>query len=126
MKATMTPMQTAAMPAALIGAASQPNEIDLRRIARRLTGRARYRYVAPEVRPLAGGYQIVAPCCSRNIDAAGGVIDIARIEYDEAERRWNLYYKDHASDCWSLFIHSVRLERVMDSLNEDPLRVFWQ
>jgi hypothetical protein len=122
----MKAVAAAAMPAALIGAGRQPNEIDLRRIARLLAARVRYRYVAPEVRPCAGGYHIVAPCCSRRVDADGGLIDIARIEYDEAGRRWNLYYKDHASDSWSLFIHASRLDRLMDSLNEDPLRVFWQ
>lgn len=114
-----------AMPAALMGAARQPNEVDLRRIARRLATRKRYRYVAPAVQPCAGGYRIVSPCCSRNVDSDGGVIDIARIEYDEALRRWNLYYMDHAGGSWQLFMHAQQLERLMHSLNEDPQRLFW-
>jgi hypothetical protein len=34
------------------------------------------------VEPVAGGYRIVSPCCSRNIDQAVGLIDIARIEWE--------------------------------------------
>jgi hypothetical protein len=122
----MKPGAAMAMPAALIGAGRQPNEVDLRRIARRLDKRARYRYVAPKVQPCAGGYHIVSPCCSRNIDSGGGVIDIARIEYDETRRRWNLYYKDHAGNSWQLFMHTPQLDRLMECLNEDPQRLFWQ
>lgn len=127
MKPDAAPVVPMTLPAALFGAARQPNELDLRRIVRRLEARVRYRYVAPMVLPDTRGYTIVSPCCSRNIDAAGGVIDIARIEYDEAARRWSLYHKDHAADGgWRLFMQGEQLDAVMDSLNEDPQRVFWQ
>ena len=51
-----------------------PNDLDRKRIERALAKRARYRYVLPRVLPEARGYRIESPCCSRNIDAEGGVI----------------------------------------------------
>ncbi len=59
-----------------------PNEFDLKRITRMLEHRVRYRYVTPVVQPIEEGYLVVSPCCSRNIDDSGGIIDIARIKYD--------------------------------------------
>lgn len=123
---TVVPACGSVLPDVLYGAGSQPNELDLRRIVRRLEARVRYRYVAPQVQACAGGYRIASPCCSRNVDAAGGVIDIARIVYDEGARRWQLYYKNHADDTWQFFTDTEQLDQLMDSLNEDPLRVFWQ
>lgn len=124
--APVAPPASTALPAALFGVSRQPNELDLRRIVRRLAARLRYRYVAPLVEACEHGYRILSPCCSRNIDADGGIIDIARMEYDEATHGWNLYYKDHSSDKWLLFMHTAQLEQLMECLNEDPLRVFWQ
>ena len=54
-----------------------PNELDLRRIARAIQGRERYRYVKPHVIAAEAGYLVRSPCCSRNVDPAGGEIDIA-------------------------------------------------
>ncbi|BBO99664.1 DUF3024 domain-containing protein [Sulfuriferula nivalis] len=107
-------------------ACPHPNEFDLRRIARLLAQRVRYRYVEPEVQAIAGGYQIVSPCCSRNIDASGGTIDIARLEYVVQESLWRLYYKDHQRNMWQLHLEAPKLKMLITQLNEDPLRIFWQ
>jgi hypothetical protein len=108
------------------GGARQPNELDLRRILRLLRKRTRYRYVAAAVEPAVGGYRIVSPCCSRTIDHSGGIIDIARLEYDESLALWRLYSKDHARNEWLLHFSAPRLAPLMDCLNDDPARVFWQ
>ena len=103
-----------------------PNEFDLRRITRLLAQRVRYRYVQPEVQAIVGGYQIVSPCCSRNIDASGGMIDIARLEYADSEGVWRLYHKDHKLAVWKLHSVAPMLQMLIAPLNEDPSRVFWQ
>lgn len=108
------------------GAGPHPNELDLRRIERLLERRLRYRYVSPEVRPVNGGYLVVSPCCSRNIDPSGGTIDIAWLEYAQSEGVWRLYYKDHERGVWKLYSVSPALQALMANLNEDPYRVFWQ
>jgi hypothetical protein len=101
-----------------------PNDVDRKRIERALRKRKRYRYVTPQVHPVAGGYQIVSPCCSRNIDPEGGPIDIARLEF--RERRWRLSYKDHRAGCWIEHGEYPGLPEILMLLNEDPERKFWQ
>jgi hypothetical protein len=113
------------MPAAG-GQAFQPNELDLRRIVRMLEKRARYRYVTPMVDTCENGYRIQSPCCSRNIDAAGGVIDVAWLEYDVPLNAWKLYRKDHAQNRWQFYLQAQRLGDAIDALNLDPERLFWQ
>ncbi len=103
-----------------------PNEFDLKRIARMLEHRVRYRYVSPVVQPIEEGYLVVSPCCSRNIDAGGGIIDIARIKYDHPKREWRLYHKDHQLAVWVLHSIAATLHELIAGLNEDPSRVFWQ
>jgi hypothetical protein len=107
-------------------AGSQPNELDLRRIIRMLRKRARYRYVSVKVIAAAGGYVILSPCCSRTIDNAGGIIEIARIEYDEHFSLWKLFSKDHVRSEWCMRHSGQRLRQVMEKLNQDPERFFWQ
>ena len=102
-----------------------PNDVDRKRIERALEARARYRYVSPEVRGMEGGYRIESPCCSRNIDAAGGMIDIARLEYASGLQRWRLYRKDHARSEWRLFGEFGALAALLQMLNQDPDRIFW-
>lgn len=114
------------MPPAARGQALQPNELDLRRIVRLLEKRARYRYVMPVVDTCENGYCIQSPCCSRNIDAAGGIIDIAWLEYDALLDVWKLHSKDHALDRWQFHVLAQRLDEVMDCLSRDPARAFWQ
>ena len=108
------------------GSARHPNEFDLRRIARLLEKRVRYRYVAALVEPVKGGSRILSPCCSRSIDRDGGIIDIARLEYDEVHGLWRLYRKDHTHDEWRCYHSATQLATLMDCLIQDPARVFWQ
>jgi len=91
-----------------------------------LERRARYRYVTVKVLPVGGGYLVVSPCCSRTVEPQGGMIDIAMIEYDEPVKRWKLFSKDHDFNRWRLHIMSDRLGLLIDCLNEDYARVFWQ
>jgi len=102
-----------------------PNDVDRKRIERALDSRARYRYVSPEVRAVEDGYRIESPCCSRNIDQDGGMIDIARLEYASELRRWRLYRKDHARSEWTLFGEFGALPALLQILNQDPDRIFW-
>ncbi|TCT07871.1 hypothetical protein [Aquabacter spiritensis] len=103
-----------------------PNDLDRKRIERSLMARKRYRYVAPSVVPMPGGYQIVSPCCSRNIDPAGGTIDVARLLHDAGSGLWQLFRKDHGRGAWDLDSTHARLATMLDRLNADPERAFWQ
>ena len=103
-----------------------PNDVDRKRIERALDARARYRYVSPEVRAEEGGYRIQSPCCSRNVDPSGGVIDIARLEYVSGLQAWNLFRKDHARHAWQFYGAFGALGELLQFLNQDPERIFWQ
>lgn len=103
-----------------------PNDVDRKRIERALAARVRYRYVSPQVRPAEDGYWIQSPCCSRNIDESGGVIDIARLEYLDEMRAWRLYRKDHARHEWQPYAEFNALRELLQFLNHDPDRMFWQ
>jgi hypothetical protein len=103
-----------------------PNDVDRKRIERALARRERYRYVSPCVRPVTGGYRIESPCCSRNIDPDGGVVDIALLQYVPGTRAWQLYRRDHAGRHWRLYGSYAALTAVLDVLNTDPERQFWQ
>jgi len=103
-----------------------PNEFDRKRIERALKVRKRYRYVSPSVLAVAGGYRIESPCCSRNIDPDGGVIDIALVIYDENRVAWQLFRKDHVNGVWEADSKFNRLVELLDLLNADPERKFWQ
>ena len=106
--------------------AAHPNELDARRIMKRLAQRQRYRYVTPRVVFVENGYQIVSPCCSRNVDAQGGEIDIARLEFDADRLMWLLFRKNHRTLQWELSIRTEHLEGVLSVLNDDTKREFWQ
>lgn len=105
---------------------AHPNDFDQKRIERTLRDRQRYRYVVPTVMAVAGGYRIEAPCCSRNIDASGGVIDIALMLHRPDEDRWQLYFKDHTTGTWQAHSTYPRLVELLTVLNADPTREFWQ
>lgn len=109
----------------IITGVSQPTELDRRRIERALEERVRYRYVTPQLEVEPDGFRIVSPCCSRNVDPAGGMIDIARIEHDVCVSVWRLYSKNHANCAWVLQAEG-RLHELLDLLKADPGRVFWQ
>ncbi|HTO59805.1 MAG TPA: hypothetical protein VMM15_00980 [Bradyrhizobium sp.] len=119
-------MNAAVLRRTVVGRPAHPNELDRRRIERALNTRKRYRYVSPDINPVAGGYLVTSPCCSRNIDAEGGIIDIALLRHEAASDTWQLFRKDHARGIWDL--HSVhrRLSSATDELNADPERTFWQ
>jgi hypothetical protein len=108
------------------GQPSQPNEFDFRRIERALEKRKRYRYVSPILLRTANGYRIQSPCCSRNIDADGGVVDIALLLFDDRSRNWRLLRKEHSCGVWEFERAFDRLAELLDFLNEDPDRRFWQ
>ena len=103
-----------------------PNELDRRRIERALKARKRYRYVSPSVAAVAGGYRIQSPCCSRNIDPDGGIVDIALVLYDANRAGWQLFRKDHGKGIWEVDGTFDRLAELLDLLNADPERKFWQ
>jgi hypothetical protein len=105
-------------PAALVSA----DELAYRRVLRALRRRRRYRYVQPQVRREDTGYVVLSPCCSRNVDPAGGVIPIAWIE--RMPDGWRLNRRDHATGHWVSAAEGA-LPRVLDLLSTDPERVFW-
>ena len=65
---------------------AHPNDFDRKRIERALKARKRYRYVTPRVAAVTDGYRIESPCCSRNIDPDGGVVDVALLLYRRGRR----------------------------------------
>jgi hypothetical protein len=97
-------------------------ELDRRRLMKVLRERVRYRYVRPTLQPTADGWWITSPCCSRRVDPAGAMIDIAWLE--RMGSGWRIHYRDHAAECWVPY-HSGRLSEVLDLLRRDPDHVFW-
>jgi len=119
-------MQAAAVKTIAAGSSPHPNDFDRRRIERALKARKRYRYVSPSVATVAGGYLVESPCCSRNIDPEGGVVDIALMLYDGDRAAWRLFRKNHAKRAWEFHSAHDRLIELLQELNEDPAREFWQ
>ena len=119
-------MSTAAVRTTTVGRCPHPNDFDQRRIERALKARKRYRYVSPSVATVEGGYLVESPCCSRNIDPDGGVVDIALMLYDENRAAWRLFRKNHDTRVWEFHSAYDRLIELLDDLNEDPAREFWQ
>jgi hypothetical protein len=119
-------MQSAALKQTAIRPPAHPNDLDRKRIERALEARKRYRYVSPSVKAVAGGYRIESPCCSRNVDPHGGVIDVALLQHDADSASWQLFRKDHETATWRLHSTHDRLFAVLDRLSDDPERIFWQ
>ncbi|WP_426441251.1 hypothetical protein [Bradyrhizobium genosp. P] len=109
-----------------IGPKPHPNELDRKRIEQALSARKRYRWVSPHVEPLTSGYLVASPCCSRNIDTEGGLVDVALIHYDRLSAIWKLFRKDHALGIWEFHSVHLRLGAVTDEINADLDKVFWQ
>ena len=103
----------------------QPDIFDRKRIERSLASRSRYKYVTPAVRVVEGGFKIESPCCSRTVDADGGVIDIAMLLRD-GPLQWRLYSRDHAERKWLLHSKYKDLSQALEQLNSDPKQKFWQ
>lgn len=114
------------IPVAAFGGNVHPNEFNRRHIERSLDARKRYKYVSPSVRSVKNGYLIVSPCCSRNIDKDGGIIDVALLEYVPSAGLWNLYRKEHPQARWCLHATYERLPELIAQVNADPARLFWQ
>ena len=114
------PIAAAAVPHAV---PARVFDMDRRRIQRALRQRVRYRYVRPQVVAEVDGWRIVSPCCSRNIDAHGGVIDIALLRREPPI--WRLYSRDHARAIWVEHEQSQQLLELLDVICLDPQRVFW-
>ena len=93
-------------------------------IERALKDRVRYRYVQPRVLHEGEGFRIEAPCCSRNIDVEGGVIDIALLT-PAGDGRWSLRVRDHAAACWMLYEEALSLGEALDLVCVDAERRFW-
>ncbi|MGY3238015.1 hypothetical protein ACVWZ4_001327 [Bradyrhizobium sp. USDA 4472] len=108
------------------GPVSHPNELDRKRIERGLCERKRYLYVSPSVRLVRGGYLIESPCCSRNIDKDGALVDVALILYDAVSGIWKLFRKNHAVGIWEIYSLYDRLTPAIEELSADPERLFWQ
>jgi hypothetical protein len=119
-------MNAAVMKRAVVGLKAHPNEVDRKRIECALGSRRRYRYVLPSVKQVKGGYLIESPCCSRDIDKDGGVIDVALLHHDAVCGLWKLFWKDHARGIWQFHSVHQRLSAVTDELNADLDRVFWR
>ncbi|WP_374341159.1 hypothetical protein [Methyloversatilis sp.] len=98
-------------------------ELLRRRVLRALAARERYRYVHPELLDTDDGWIIRSPCCSRNVDPEGGVIDIARLQ--QADASWVLYAADHLLGGWVKHSRSNSLDGLLDTIVRDPHRVFW-
>ena len=98
--------------------------LDQARIERALEQRARYRYVRPRVEREGTGWKIVSPNCSRNIDAAGGEIDIAWF-VPSGDGRWLLHARDHQQGRWVLKAAALTLNEALAAVCADPLRNFW-
>ncbi|QRG09457.1 hypothetical protein EZH22_04065 [Xanthobacter dioxanivorans] len=105
---------------------AHPNDLDRKRIERAIKARKRYRYVTPRVLATDGGYRIESACCSRNIDPEGGVVDIALMLFDGEQGEWQLFRKNHGTRVWELDSTHERLKEVLDLLNDDSERKFWQ
>lgn len=103
-----------------------PNDFDRKRIKRALKDRKRYRYVTPSVMAIVGGYLVRSPCCSRNVDSEGGVIDIAMLTFGNELALWQLHRRDHASPCWREHSTHATLAEALSEMVEDSNRVFWQ
>ena len=94
------------------------------RLQRALHQRLRYRYVKPSVLAEGDNLRIQSPCCSRNVDPQGGMIDIALL-VPGATGRWCLCARDHASGTWITRFQNESLDVVLDHLCVDTERQFW-
>lgn len=93
-------------------------------IQRALRDRARYRYVHPMVWSEGDAFRVEAPCCSRNVDPTGGVIDIALLRPGE-DGQWELSLRDHVRGEWELHGQGLSLGEALAALCTDPERKFW-
>jgi hypothetical protein len=94
------------------------------RLQRALRERLRYRYVKPKVLAEGGQFRIQSPCCSRNVDPQGGLIDIALLS-PQGGGHWSLSSRDHATCAWVLRFQDQPLDALIETLCLDTERQFW-
>lgn len=94
------------------------------RLQRALRERQRYRYVTPRVTVHDDGFRVQSPCCSRNVDPQGGLIDIALLQ-PMVGGHWCLSSRDHAAGVWVPQLQDQPLEVLLEALCVDTERVFW-
>ncbi|MES2877340.1 MAG: hypothetical protein V4713_02875 [Pseudomonadota bacterium] len=105
-------------------ASAQVRDLMQHRLERALRERVRYRYVQPLVVREANSFRIQSPCCSRNVDPNGGLIDIALLVPHESGR-WCLCARDHANSTWVSRFQDQPLDTLLDLLCVDNEREFW-
>lgn len=93
-------------------------------IERALKDRVRYRYVQPRVLHEGQSFRIEAPCCSRNVNADGGVIDIALLT-PAPDGSWSLQARDHVAGTWVPQAQGLSLGEALDTVCVDAERTFW-
>lgn len=109
---------------AMVGA--NVHSFERARILRALKARVRYRYVKPQVLREGQGWRIVSPCCSRNVDPEGGIIDIALlVPRRGVHAGWRLMARDHTLAVWVLHSEARQLDELLEAICQDPRRVFW-
>lgn len=96
----------------------------LYRIQRALRERVRYRYVRPQILREGENFRIQSPCCSRNVDPNGGLIDIALLVPDGLNA-WSLCSRDHTNQVWVVQLSNQPLDVLLDALCRDDARQFW-
>jgi len=103
---------------------SPVRNLTLHRVQRALRERKRYRYVRPLVTLEGEALRIQSPCCSRTVDASGGLIDIALL-VPHGSNQWCLCSRDHARHEWVPQLRNVPLETLLNVLCIDHNRQFW-
>jgi hypothetical protein len=103
---------------------SAVGDLTLHRMQRALRERLRYRYVQPQVLREGDCFRIQSPCCSRNVDPEGGLIDIALL-IPNGPASWSLCSRDHANQAWVAQLRDQRLDTLLEALCVDDARQFW-
>ncbi|MBK7001764.1 MAG: hypothetical protein IPH35_17815 [Rhodoferax sp.] len=105
----------------------------LYRLQRALRERVRYRYVRPQILREGKNLRIQSPCCSRNVDPDGGLIDIALLVSNSSDNpdnpdnpnSWSLCSRDHTHQTWVVQLRDQPLDVLLDALCMDDARQFW-
>ncbi len=103
----------------------QPNAFDRKHVERAIQQRTRYLYVTPALHLVEGGFHIESPCCSRRVDAEGGMVDIALLLCPQPGT-WMLNSKDHSTAKWLLHGTYKWLCDLLEELKKDSQQKFWQ
>ena len=119
--------------ASALPAGSPVSDLMIYRLERALRERVRYRYVEPLVLREGQSFRIQSPCCSRNVDPSGGLIDIALLTPSAptaagaggAGVGWSLSARDHLKSVWRVCLSDAPLALLLDALCVDSERQFW-